>query len=107
MRKSPDVPMGAHYTFPLPELRGIFAVRALNLGSDDTRRDGADDAPSDLVLNSEDIFQRTVVAFGPDMVAALGVDKLRCDAHAIASLADGAFKHIAHAEIAADIAYVD
>src|ERR1700731_2610065 len=98
--------MGAHHTFPLPELGGILALRALNLGSDDTRRDGADKAAGDLVLNRKDVFERAVVALGPEMMAARRVDKLRCDAHARASLSHAAFEHVAHAEIAADFAHV-
>src|SRR5262249_12901726 len=105
--EAPDVPMGAHDAFPLPELGGILAPRSLNLGSDNPGRDGADNAAGDLVLNGKDVLKRAVVALGPDMVAARRVNKLRGDANAIAGLPHAAFKYVAHAEIAADFADVD
>src|SRR5262249_36447613 len=105
--EAPDVPMGAHDAFPLPELGGILAPRSLNLGSDDSGSDGTDNAACDLVLNGKDVLQGAVVALGPDMVAARRVDELRGDAHAVAGFADAAFEHVAHAEIAADFAHVE
>src|SRR5215831_9459286 len=98
-REAPDVPMGTHHALPLPELGGFLAARALDLGSDNPGRDGADNAAGDLVLNGKDVLKRTVVALGPDVMAARSVDKLRGDANAIAGFAHAAFKHVAHAEM--------
>src|SRR5262249_4606948 len=106
-REAPDVPMGAHDAFPLPELGGFLAARALDLGRDNPGRDGADNVAGDLVLNGEDVLKGAVVALGPDMMAARGINKLCIDAHAVAGFAHAAFKDVADAEIAADFAHVD
>ena len=41
------------------------------------------------------------------MRAGLGLDQLRGDAHAIGGLAHAALQHIAHAELATDLLYID
>lgn len=105
--EAPDVPMGAHHAFPLPKLSGFLAARALDLGSDNPGRDGADNAAGDLVLNGKNVLESAVVALGPDVMAARSVNKLRGDANAIAGLPHAAFEYVAHAEIAADFAHVD
>src|SRR5262249_54107846 len=106
-REAPDMPMGAHHAFPLPEFGGFLTARTLNLGSDNPGRDGADNAAGDLVLNGKDVLEGAVVALGPDMMAACSVDELRGDTNAVAGLSHAAFEYVAYAEIAADFADVD
>jgi hypothetical protein len=48
-----------------------------------------------------------VEAFRPQVPAALGVDELGGDAHAVAGFADAAFEHEAYAEVAPDLLYFD
>ena len=67
--EAPDVPMGAHHAFPLPKLSGFLAARALDLGSDNPGRNGADNAARDLVLNGKNVLESAVVALGPDVMA--------------------------------------
>jgi len=61
----------------------------------------------DLVLQREDVGKIAVVALGPDVLAALGLDQLRGDADAIAGFAQAAFEHIAHTELASDLLHID
>ena len=51
-------------------------------------------------------FEFAIVALGPAMGAGRGVDELRRDADAVAGSTDAAFEHVAHAELAADLADV-
>ena len=48
-----------------------------------------------------------VVALCPDVVTALRLNQLRCDANTIARLAEAAFEDIAHAEFATDLSDLD
>src|SRR5262245_15440938 len=59
-----------------------------------------------LVLDGEDIFQFTVVAFSPEVRARGRVDEFRRDADAAAGTADAASERVADAELAADLPYV-
>ena len=61
----PDVPVRAHQPFPLAEFGGLLALRTLDFGGQDARRDGADDAVGDLVLDRENVLEGAVVALGP------------------------------------------
>ena len=63
----------------------------LRLGIEDLRRDRADDAARQLLLDREDILEDPVIAFGPDVAAGQRVDQLAGDADAIGCLADAAF----------------
>ncbi len=89
------------------EALGRLALRALDLGLLEPRRDGPDDAGRDLVLQVEDIRHSAVEAVRPEMRAGGGVDELTGDPQAVARLANAAFQHVAHAEFAADLLYVD
>ena len=46
----------------------------------------------DLILQGKDVFERTVVALGPQMIAGGGIDQLRGDPHLIVSFAHAAFQ---------------
>ena len=97
---------------PQHQIIGVEAVSALaldplDLGASQAGLDGADHADRDLILHGEDVIERTVIALGPQMRAALGLDQLGGDADAIACLAHAAFQHVTDAEIAPDLLHVD
>src|SRR6516164_10376959 len=81
-----------------------FALDALDLGLPQVRLDRADDAEGDLVLQCEDVVNRAIVAFSPDVPAALGLDQLAGDADAVRRPTHAALEHVAHPELAADLA---
>src|SRR5690242_20355855 len=66
------------------------------------RRDCANDAHRHAILKIENVIERTFVSVCPDVVARPGIDELRCNAYAIARLADAAFQHVTDAKPAAD-----
>jgi hypothetical protein len=68
------------------------------------RLDGGDDPLGDVVLDREDVAQLAVVAFGPDMLAGLRVDELARDPEPLPGRPDAALEHVAHPEIARDLA---
>src|SRR5216683_164111 len=83
-----------------------FAPDALDLGPTQARLDRSDHTEGDLVLQREDVVDRAIVAFGPDVPAALGLDQLAGDADAAHRPAHAAVEHIAHPEFATDLADV-
>ena len=87
-------------------LRGLVP-RPLELGLLEPRRDQADDAGRDLVLQAEYILELAFEPVRPDMGAARGLDQLTGNADPVAGPADAALEHIAHAEFAADLLDVD
>jgi hypothetical protein len=70
-------------------------------------RERAHDLLNHLVLRGEDVGEIAIEALGPDVPAALGIDELRGDAHAVAGFADRAFEHEAHAQVAPDLLHFD
>ena len=60
----------------------------------------------DLILQFEDVVERAFEAIGPEMRPGCRVDQLPGDADAVGGLADAAFQHIAHAQLAADLLHV-
>ena len=60
-----------------------------------------------LVLDGEDIVERTVVVVGPDVGAGSGVDQLSRDTNAVPGSPDTAFEHVAHAQLTADLFHVN
>ena len=72
---------------------GLFFLR----GERDPQ--GLGDAPGDLLLDGEDVFQLPVVALGPDGMPRRGFHELCGDADAVPRAADGAFEHVGGAEL--------
>ena len=68
--------------------------------------DGTCDAARDVVLEFEDIIERTVETVGPDVGTARRVDKLAGDAHAVAGFANRTFEHVTHAQLALDLLHI-
>ena len=61
------------------------------------RLDRAGDRADDFVLQFEQIGQVAIVALGHDVVAGVGLNKLRGDADAVAGFAHAAFDNISRA----------
>src|SRR6516165_10563197 len=92
---------------PKHQVVGIQTIRplasdTLDLGLAQARLDRADHARRDLVLQCKNVVDRAVVAFGPDVPAALGLDQLAGDAHPARRAAHAAFEHVAHTKLTAD-----
>ena len=86
---------------------GWLALRALDLGPLELRRNRADDRLGDLILQLEDIVEGAFEALGPQMRPGGRIDQLPGDPHPVRRLAHAAFQHIAHAELTADLFHVD
>src|SRR5205085_11940367 len=71
------------------------------------RCDCRDDTCGHPVLQIEDVLQRPIEMFRPEVNAGGSLDELAGDTHAVRRPAIAAFEHIAHAELAADLANVD
>src|SRR5262245_60325531 len=67
-----------------------LATRPLDLGLLELRRDGPDDTRGDLVLQVEDILERSVEPVCPQMRAGCGIDELPRNADAAPCLSDAA-----------------
>ena len=80
-----------------------LAQRAFGFAVAKLLQQGVADGSSQFVLQLEDIFQRAVVAFRPDMAVMLGVDQLRGQPDAIAGLAHAAFQNELDAEFLRDL----
>src|SRR5207302_1638404 len=85
---------------------GRLAHSASLLGIGDGPDYGDRDRCGDLVLQYEDFHEITVIAFGPDVLAGFGLDKLRRDADPTAGLAQSAFEDIAHPQFAPDLFHI-
>src|SRR5262245_56601851 len=91
---------------------GVEALCGLTLGTLDLRLlqlgpDRAYDVRSHLVLQIEDILQRAIEAVGPEMHPGGGVDELACDTHPVCRLAHAPLEHVADAQLAAHLLYID
>ena len=82
-------------------------LQTLDLGELQARLDAGDDAFGKLVLKREDVAHVAFEAVGPDVVSVRGVDQLAGETYALAAAPHAAFEHVAHAELAADLADVD
>src|SRR5215469_18424518 len=63
-------------------------------------------AARDLVLDGEDVGEFTVIALGPDMMAADSLDQLSRDADAFVRSSDASLKDKFHAQFPSDAANV-
>ena len=86
-----------------------FGARSARCASadDQLRPQLIGEAGDDLVLHFEEIGERLVEAVGPEMIAALRVDELDIDAHAVGVALDRPFEHIADPKLLADFPGVD
>src|SRR3954454_12593472 len=77
---------GAQIMIVGAEVTGWFSSRALDLRAFELRSYGADDAGCDLVLQLEDIVERSFKSLGPKMGARLSVAELSGDANPVLGL---------------------
>jgi hypothetical protein len=97
---------GAHVVVVSLPARGRFQQRPVGLRLAYVSRKGCCNSLRNLVLDSEDVFEVSIVALGPSMSASYGVDELRTDAKPVMVAANATFQHIAHAKFATDVAVV-
>src|SRR5262249_54211279 len=71
------------------------------------RRNRADHARGDLILQIEDIIERALEAIRPQVTASGGIDQLSGDAHAVRRLAYAAFEQIANTEFTTDLLRIE
>ncbi|KSV77170.1 hypothetical protein N182_23975 [Sinorhizobium sp. GL2] len=64
--------------------------------------EGLDNLVCDFVLETENVFEISVETFGPDVIAASGIDELDVDAHTTAGAASAAFQDVANTQFACD-----
>src|SRR5689334_8270510 len=81
--------------------------RPAGLGGDQFRSELARKARTDFILHVEDISDRLVESFGPEMIAGLGVDKLDVDPHAATTTLHGTFKNITNAKFATHLLQIN
>ena len=62
-----------------------------------------DDLARDLVLNGEDVLERAVVAFGPQVMPGRRLDELSGNAYLVSRLANAALEDVAHPQFAAHV----
>ncbi len=61
----------------------------------------------DFVLHVEKIGDRLVETFGPEMRAALRIDKLDVNAQPIGGALDAALQHVTHIQLAPDLLQIN
>ena len=83
-----------------------LAPGTLDLGLLHFRCDRTDDARGDLVLQIEDLRQRSVETIGPQVGTRRGIDELAGDAQAVARPAHASLDHIADTQLAPDLLHV-
>ena len=88
------------------EALGGLALGAFDLGLLQLRRDRADHAGGDLILQIEDVRQSAIEVIGPQMRAGRSVDQLGGDAHPLRRLADSALDHVTHAKFPAHLLHI-
>src|ERR1700732_581817 len=71
------------------------------------RLDDPGDTRCDLVLQVENVFERTVEPIGPEMCAIEGFDQLRGDPHTIAGFAHRALENVTDPQLPTNLLYVD
>jgi hypothetical protein len=79
-----------------------FDLRLLELGRDCTHN-----ARRELFLHTKDVLKLPVETVGPQMHTGCGVDELSGDPHTLSVSPYTTFKHIAHAQLAADLLHIN
>ena len=82
------------------------ALGAHCLGAGDLLPELVGEPGDNFVLHIEEIGDRLVEAFGPEVHAGVGLDQLHVDAHAVSAALHAAFEHVAHVEIASNLSEI-
>jgi hypothetical protein len=77
--------------------------RASRLGASQLSVKRIGEPRDDFILHVEEIGQRLIEPFGPEMIAGFRVDELHVDAHSIAAALNAAFEYVAYVQLAADL----
>ena len=77
--------IAAHSTDQGVKVFGWLALRPLDFGLFKARRDCRDYAGRDLILQLEDVIQRSVKPIGPQMCSGSGIDELASDTNLAAA----------------------
>ena len=64
------------------------------------------DGARHFTFDPEDVIQRAVVTFGPDMVVGGGADELHIDVHRVRHFLHASFENVCHAELPCDFSKV-
>src|SRR5438128_387236 len=59
----------------------------------------------DFILQSKNVFQRPVIALGPQVIVLGGINQLGSDAHLSVGLAYAAFQHVPYTQLFAQFWY--
>src|SRR6516225_8458432 len=102
-----DMRKGADHALPGVEIFGWLALAGEVLGRVEFRLDRRDHLLGDFVLEHEDVGKLAVVALGPDMGSGRGLDQLRGNSQRVAGSPHATFEDIGHAQLTADLLYVD
>src|SRR5262249_48575204 len=81
---------------------GSLYFRLLQLG-----RNRAYHSGREAVLQIDKVFNGAVESIGPEMCSGGRINKLRSDANPIIGSTDAAFEHVAHAQFATVLLYID
>ena len=91
-----------HRGFPWEFSLGSLYFRLLQLG-----RNRAYHSGREAVLQIENVFNGAVESIGPEVRRGGRINKLGSDANPIIGSTDAAFEHVAHAQLATDLLYID
>src|SRR4051812_16135491 len=80
-----------------------FAACAFDFGATNDGIDDGSNAAADVILQVEDVDERSIIAIGPDLGFAAGMSKLHRHANAVARFADMAAQDVVDAELPGDL----
>ena len=89
------------------EAFGTLSPRPFDLRPPQARLDDAGHLVGYLILQVENVLQRTVIFVGPEMRSGFSFEQLCRDAHASPGLAHASLQHVTHAKLTPDLARVD
>ena len=97
------VPKAALIRFPRPKVLWPFSQSTPLFKARNRRLDCVHYRSCNLVLYREDFFDLPIIAFRPDVITGLRVNKLRRDPNPPTATAHAAFYHVAHAQFSGDL----
>src|SRR5262249_41864053 len=101
------VPTPTLVRFPRVESFRWLPDCARTLSLTHPRNDRGRNRLRDFVLHRENVRQTAVVPLRPQVIAALCLDELTCNANPIAAAADTTFEHVTDTEFSGNLFHVD
>jgi hypothetical protein len=86
---------------------GQHPTQSTQLALGELHGQDGNDLPGHIVLDSEDVANLAVVAFGSDVVSGGCIHQLGGDPHPVPGPLDAPLQDIAHAEVAAYVSHID